>query len=396
MRYSAIVRAVYSSVWAILPEKLEAIAAFLELKISGESASPQVIAAIRAENQLAEARMQSLSADKPGSVVVMPLYGIINQRASGDVSGPSGTSVQQFTQQFRQAVADPNVKAIVLDVDSPGGTVSGVDELATEIFNARKQKKITAVSNCLCASAAYWLASQASELVVSPSSLTGSIGVYQLHEDDSEALESMGVKVSLIAAGKYKTEGNSFEPLGDDARAAMQGVVDDFYSLFTKAVARGRGVAVKAVAGGFGQGRCLTAQDAVKQGLADRVATLDEVLQKYGVRMGGGASAAIHLSPAQAAANPGILATVDPAVIEVSAEVIDPSDGVDDSEACACACGSCQGGDCSGCTHEGCDTEAEGCEGCGMVSAEDSSEPDGAAAVAESEARDRRMRLALL
>jgi signal peptide peptidase SppA len=394
MRYSAIVRAVYSSVWAILPEKLEAIAAFLQMKIEGHSAAPEVIAAIRAENAIAAARVKSLSTGKPGSIAVLPLYGIINQRVSGDVSGPSGTSVQEFTQQFRQAVNDPNVTAIIIDVDSPGGTVSGVDELAAEIFAARKQKKITAVSNCLCASAAYYLASQASEMCVSPSSLTGSIGVYQLHEDDSAALDNMGVKFTFISAGKYKTEGNSFQPLDDEARTAMQGVVDDFYGMFTKAVARGRGVAVKAVVNGFGQGRCLTAQDAVKQGLADRIATFDEVLGKYGVKQSSGASAraGIELTPAQAAANPGFMATVAPGVIKITGQepVTDQDDEMSASR-CSCTCDACQNDACDACTHEGCDMEAEGCEGCGMSSA---AKPDPDLSKAEAEARARRLQLA--
>jgi len=229
MHYSAVVRSVYSSVWAILPEKLEAIAAFVHLKAGGGMADPETIQAIHAANQIAAARAKNLSSGVPGSVVVLPIYGIINQRYAGDFSGPSGTSVQQLTQQFRQAVNDPNVTAIVFDVDSPGGSVSGVDELAQEICDARKQKKIIAVSNCLCASAAYYLASQASEMVVSPSSLTGSIGVYQLHEDDSKYLDNMGVKMQFISAGKYKVEGNGFEPLDDGARQAMQGMVDDYY-----------------------------------------------------------------------------------------------------------------------------------------------------------------------
>lgn len=382
MRYSAIVRAVYSSVWAILPEKLEAIATFLQVKIEGGASAPEVVAAIRAENEISAARVRSLSADKPGSVMVLPLYGIINQRYAGDFSGPSGTSVQEFTQQFRQAMNDPNVKAIVIDVDSPGGTVSGVDELATEIYNARKQgtKKITAVSNCLCASAAYYIASQANEFCVSPSSLTGSIGVYQLHEDDSTALENIGVKFTFISAGKYKTEGNSFQPLDDEARSAMQGVVDDFYGMFTKAVARGRGVAVKAVVNGFGQGRCLTAAEAVKQGLADRIATLDDVLAKYGVKQSPGASAAL-VSEAPMAAH--------------SAQPIVDDDGDDAMSAaeCTCACDACVAGDCSGCTHDGCNPDEEGCEGCGMASAKS---PDPAISQAEAEARTRRLRLVTL
>lgn len=378
MRYSAIVRAVYSSVWAILPEKLEAIATFLQMKIEGGSSAPEIVAAIRAENEISAARVRSLSADKPGSVMVLPLYGIINQRYAGDFSGPGGTSVQEFTQQFRQAMNDPNVKAIVIDVDSPGGSVSGVDELATEIYNARKQgtKKITAVSNCLCASAAYYIASQANEFCVSPSSLTGSIGVYQLHEDDSAALDNIGVKFTFISAGKYKTEGNSFQPLDDEARTAMQGVVDDFYSMFTKAVARGRGVAVKSVVNGFGQGRCLTAQDAVKQGLADRVATLDDVLGKYGVKQTSSSSAAA--------------ASTAPVAAAAGEPIVDDDDEMSDAD-CTCACEACQAGDCSGCTHDGCDPEEEGCEGCGMASAKKSGSDLGKA---EAEARARRLRLA--
>lgn len=393
MRYPAIVRAVYSSVWAILPEKLEAITAFLQMKMEGHSAAPEVIAAIRAENAAAAARVKSLATGKPGSVAVLPLYGLINQRVSGDVSGPSGTSVQEFTQQFRQAVNDPNVTAIVIDVDSPGGTVSGVDELAAEIHAARKQKKITAVSNCLCASAAYWLASQASELCVSPSSLTGSIGVYQLHEDDSSALDNMGVKFTFISAGKYKTEGNSFQPLDDEARTAMQSVVDDFYGMFTKAVARGRGVAVKAVVNGFGQGRCLTAQDAVKQGLADRVATLDEVLGKYGVKQGSGINGQ-GSARASGAGVPGLASETGGSPSAAGQEpVVDQDDELSEAGGCTCACDACQNDACDACTHEGCDAEAEGCEGCGMASA---AKPDPDLSKAEAEARARRLRLAKL
>ncbi len=383
MRYAAIVRAVFGSVWAIMPEKLEAIASFVQMKAEGGASSPEIIAAIRAENKISAARVRSLSADKPGSVMVLPLYGVINQRYAGDFSGPQGTSVQEFTQQFRQAMNDPNVKAIVIDVDSPGGTISGLDELATEIYNARKQgtKKITAVSNCLMASAAYYIASQANEVCVSPSSMTGSIGVYQLHEDDSTALENIGVKFTFISAGKYKTEGNSFQPLDDEARTAMQAVVDDFYSMFTKAVARGRGVAVKNVLSGFGQGRCLTAQDAVKQGLADRIATFDEVLSKYGVKQSPGGSSA--------AARPATSAGVE--VVPVQA--MGSSRGQDDIADCTCECEECQEGDCSSCTHEDCDPEAENCIGCPMM---DSSDSDQAKAKAHAEARERRLRLARL
>ena len=369
-RYSAIVRAIYSTPWAIMPDKLEAICAFIHLKVSGGSASPDLVAQIRAENEISAARAQNVSTAGAGSVAVMPLYGIINQRYAGDFWGPSGTSVQQFTQQFRQAVNDPNVKAIVIDVDSPGGSVSGVDELASEIFQARSKKQIIAVSNSLCASAAYYIASQASEMVVSPSSLTGSIGVYSAHEDDSEMLSSMGVKVTLISAGKYKVEGNNFEPLGDGARAAMQGMVDSFYGLFVKAVARGRGVKASAVQNGFGEGRVLTAGDAVKAGMADRIGTLDDVLGKLGVK--NSAASASFASPAPSAS---------------AGPVADVEDG---DAPCSCPCSSCQSGDCSGCSCEGCDSTTCGCEGCACSG----SDPDSSATA--QAARSRRLRLARL
>jgi capsid assembly protease len=128
------------------------------------------------------------------------------------------------------------------------------------------------------ASAAYWLAASASEIVALPSAQVGSIGVFSMHEDVSKALDEKGVKVTLISAGKFKTEGNPFEPLSDDAKAAVQGTVDFYYGQFTSDVANGRGVAVDSVRAGFGEGRVVTAKDALKLGMIDRVGTLDDVV----------------------------------------------------------------------------------------------------------------------
>lgn len=303
--YSRILSAVYSTIWAIQPEKLQAILAFLELKAAGGAPSEDALTEIRAANVEAARKSASL-AGTAGSVAVLPLYGLISHRTNvmADISGPGGTSCQQFTKQFRQALNDPNCKAIVIDVDSPGGTVDGVAELAEEIYQARGKKQITAVSDCLMASAAYWIGSAATELVVSPSSMTGSIGVYTSHEDDSQCLEQYGVKVTLVSAGKYKTEGNPFEPLGDEARAAMQQFVDGYYDLFVKAVAKGRGVKADDVRNGFGQGRIVGATQAVKLGMADRVGTLDDVLSGYGANRSG------NVSPIAARSTPDIEASL--------------------------------------------------------------------------------------
>jgi len=292
-------RALAGKLWFMHEQKMNEILAFLELKLSGGASSAETLAAIRAANEISAARAKNVSASSSGSVAVIPVYGLIMHRGSMDLSGPGGTSTESLAQQLRQAVNDPNVKAIVLDVDSPGGDVDGVDELATEIYNARKQKKITAVSNCLCASAAYYLASQASEMCVSPSSLTGSIGVYTMHEDDSKYLEDLGVKLTLIKFGENKAEGNNLEPLSDSALAHLQEMVDTFGVMFEKAVARGRAVKQDDVHKKFGQGRVFDAKQAVRLGMADRVATLDEVLQGYGVSRNGSAAASADIPEVQ-------------------------------------------------------------------------------------------------
>jgi ClpP class serine protease len=121
-----------------------------------------------------------------------------------------GTSVQRFKQSLEAALADDKVTSIMLDIDSPGGSTDLIPEMAAQIRQARKQKPIVAMANTAAASAAYWLGSQASEFVVSPSGKVGSIGVFAAHTDVSEAEAKAGVKTTLISAGKFKTEMSPF------------------------------------------------------------------------------------------------------------------------------------------------------------------------------------------
>lgn len=222
------------------------------------------------------------------AVGVIRISGVIAEHARqvDDVSGPGGTSTERIAQALRQALADPNIDSIVFDVDSPGGNVFGVQALADEIFAARGRKRMVAVANSLMASAAYWIASAADEIVVKPGGQVGSIGVVALHEDISEAAAKVGVKYTFITAGKYKVEGNRLEPLGEEARSAIQRDVDAYYRDFVKAVARNRGVKVADVVNGFGQARTVKDADAVSEKMADRVDTLDATLNR--MMRGGG------------------------------------------------------------------------------------------------------------
>ncbi len=266
-RYTHVVETVRRTPWAIRPEVLERIIAVLAVRASGERYSAEEIAGRIGAGPPARAPRTV------GSVAVLPLYGVLFPKASllGDMSG--GTSLGRFRASFREAVASQVVSGIVLDVDSPGGLVDLVPETATEIRQARGRKPIVAVANTEAASAAYWIASQADELVVTPSGQVGSIGVFAAHNDISRAQDMAGVKTTLITAGRYKAEANPFEPLSEEARAAIQRTVDDYYRMFTLDVARGRSVPVEAVRQGYGEGRMLTAQAALTAGMVDRIAS---------------------------------------------------------------------------------------------------------------------------
>ena len=176
------------------------------------------------------------------------------------------------------AAYNPEVAAIVLNVDSPGGTVAGTMETAAAVREAAAKKPVIAMVDTLGASAAYWIVSQASEIVLAPSAEVGSIGVLLVHWDESEFLKMVGSKVTIVRSGDHKAEGNPFEPLSDETKAYFQGLVDQSHAAFVKDVAAGRRVSQAAVRENFGKGRTLDAQAAVAAGMADRVATMREVL----------------------------------------------------------------------------------------------------------------------
>lgn len=273
-RYPHVMALVREQPWAILPAKLAVITDLLRYRAEGGRLTAEEIGA------RIGAAAERPNPARAGAVAVLPVYGTIVQRADLFTEMSGGTSTERVSALFAQMMADPSVGSIVLRIDSPGGGVYGVAELADQILKARGRKAIVAVADSMAASAAYWIASAADEIVVTPGGELGSIGVFAAHQDVSRLYDAEGVTMSLISAGKYKTEGNPFEPLSEEARAAMQSRVNDYYGLFVKAVAKGRGVSVDDVRGGFGEGRVIGAHQAVRLGMADRVDTYDATVAR--------------------------------------------------------------------------------------------------------------------
>ena len=314
MKRSLLLAAFANTPWAMDPTHLATFAGVLRRWSAGEPASPEAMATVEAAKSARAARAQS-AASVGGGIAVLPLYGVMSQRASmvDDMSGSGGTSTQAFTSALRAAVDDDTVGGIIIDIDSPGGSVFGTGELAAEILAARGRKPIYGYVNSLCASAAYWTGSQCSQLFMTAGGQAGSIGVYMQHVDESGALEMEGYKCDFISAGKYKVEGNSMGPLQDDARAFLQSQVDAYYASFTSAVAKGRGAAIGAVRDGMGQGRCLLASDAMAAGMVDGICTFDDVVSRMtkAIKSGsGGAHASLEQIDLSAEAAPEVAAEV--------------------------------------------------------------------------------------
>ena len=333
-RYKRVLSALTGTYWAITESKLQTICDVLSTRAEGGHLSQdEVRAAMMAQSDSTPANV--------GKVAILPMYGVITHRASMFSDWSGGCSVSGMQARFRAALADDSIDTILFDVDSPGGDVSGVPEFAAEIFAARGQKKMIAVANATAGSAAYFLASQADELYVTPSGSVGSIGVYMVHEDDSKLLDDLGVTMTLIKAGEFKAEGISFQPLTKDAKAAWQANVDTYYQMFVTAVARGRGVSAEVVTDGFGQGRMVLASEAVAQKMADQVGTLDSVLAGLGM--------------------------TDPRRQMDSANLLTASVPSE----CTCNCPGCVAGDCDDCSIVGCDLETCDCDGEGTPDDDD-------------------------
>lgn len=265
--------------WAITPSVYEIILEVGARYLAGEKLSrDQVAARIQDKRQRQPAHDSS-------NVAVIDLCGVIAKRMNmfDDISG--GTSTEQLRNDFRGALDDPGVDAIMLFIDSPGGAVEGTQEMAREILAARGRKPIVAFSDGMICSAAYYLASAADEIYISGDNVAvGSIGVVTTHIDRSKMEEMIGRKTTEIYAGKYKRIDSGWAPLSKEGRQVLQAEVDHIYSAFVNDVAAHRGVTPEECLASMADGRVFLGQKAVEAGLVDGIRTFDEVLSDLSSR----------------------------------------------------------------------------------------------------------------
>jgi signal peptide peptidase SppA len=204
-------------------------------------------------------------------IAVIPVCGVLTYRDDGFIDWLFGdTTYENIRAQFQEALADPNITTIILDVDSPGGEVSGCFDLVDEIFNARGTKPIFAVINERADSAAYAIASAAEKIFLPRTGHVGSIGAIMEHRDQSKMDEQDGIKYTPIFAGARKNDFDPHLPLSTEAQQVAQDIVNSTYDLFVKTIARNRGISPQAVR--ETEAALYYGKNAVDIGLADSVA----------------------------------------------------------------------------------------------------------------------------
>ena len=244
MRFEFLAQRLFNTTLAITPRKAEVIVAALSERLGIARLGARHLASDDTELGYAEPQSRDAGYDICGGVAIIPVQGTLVKKL-GTLRPYSGmTGYDGIRQNFLMALADPDVKAIMLDIDSPGGEVAGCFDLVDQIYAARGQKPVWAILNECAYSAAYAIASAADRITVPRTGGTGSIGVIWMHIDWSRALDEDGMKVTLVKFGARKAEGNECEPLSETALAAAQYDIDAVGRLFAATVARNRGIDV--------------------------------------------------------------------------------------------------------------------------------------------------------
>jgi capsid assembly protease len=281
MNYPHLAARLFNTPLLIHPQKLDAIIAGLGDRLLGTSVD------LQGGMDPAQALPAELFSTRRGArgdmgysvtdgVAVIQASGALVHRSRMDGASSYLLGYNELAMQLEDAMANPDVHAVLQVMDTPGGEVSGAFEYGDRILAQRGRKPLWAIADSMAASAGYLGGSAFEQLAVSPTGYVGSIGVVMRHLDLSRRLANDGITVTHIFAGDHKIDGNPYEPLPKDVQAAFQEEIDSLYGMFVDAVVRNRGMKAQAVRDT--QAATFRGQAAVQLGLADRVSTTDQLI----------------------------------------------------------------------------------------------------------------------
>ncbi len=267
--------------WAIVPAKLKEIVDIYNTHLKGEKIDINIFK--EATNKKTESLNKEAYTNING-VAVIDIMGVISKRLTFFSWMFGGTSTLEVAEALKLALKDNSVKAIILNIDSPGGTMDGTMDLAELIYSARGQKPIIAFSDGMIASGAYWVGSSVDAIFISSDTVqVGSVGVVATHIDFSQALEQAGLKVTEIVAGKYKRVDSVYKPLSEEGSKVIQDKVDYIFSVFVNSIAKNRDVSIETVLKIFSTETLppiFIGRQAIDAGMVDGMTTFDQLLNR--------------------------------------------------------------------------------------------------------------------
>ncbi|MEP9409935.1 MAG: signal peptide peptidase SppA [Candidatus Brocadia sp.] len=212
-------------------------------------------------------------------VAIIPIKGILSNESAEGIFIEKPSIVEVVKQQLEQATDDAHVKAILLEVDSPGGGITASDIIYNQIikFKAVTQKKVVVYMQDIAASGGYYISSAADAIVAHPTTITGSIGVIMPLINVAELINRYGIKDNSIASGNLKEIGSPLKEMTADEAAILKGIIDEMYMQFVKVVSTGRNLDIEAVKK-IADGRIYTGKQAIENGLVDQLGYLEDAI----------------------------------------------------------------------------------------------------------------------
>ncbi len=213
------------------------------------------------------------------SIAVINVHGIISSSQDSGLFETVGASPERIREQIERAESDPSVKAIVFDINSPGGTIVASEAIAEAIKNA--EKPTVAWLGEIAASGGYYVASATDYIVSDKGSMTGSIGVIFVFPQYDSLLDKIGVTMRVFKAGKYKDLGSPYRNMTEEEKEIVNEWVQSAYSDFIETIAENRNLSSEYV-GSISEGKLYTGRQAVELGLADQIGTRQDAINTAG------------------------------------------------------------------------------------------------------------------